>query len=395
MTDPGLAPGGRVPVRRAPRHLVRILVFLLLVLAAGSLIAREAARFFMANPTLNALILGVLAFGIVFSIRQVLRLQPEAAWLEGIRAGDPAMAARESPPLLAPLATMLRERGQRVALSAPAMRSVLDGILLRLDETREISRYLIGLLIFLGLLGTFWGLLQTVSTIGATIQSLNVSGSDASAMFDELRRGLEAPLGGLGTAFASSLFGLAGSLVLGFVDLQAGQAQNRFTTELEDWLAGIVRIGPGGPLAELEGGGSPAYVQALLEQTADHLEVLQRTIARSEDQRASVNQGLLQLAERMAGLTDQIRTEQHLLTRLVEGQDQATGLTQRLVTLAERQTPALDEASRAHLANLDVYLARLLEDQASGRQQVVDELRAEIKLLTRTIVAISGTDPRA
>ena len=194
---------------------------------------------FMSNPALNALIILVLAIGVVLAFRQVLRLYPEIGWVNHFRRADPGLAVKRPPVLLAPMAGILGSRVGRMTISAQMMRGILDSIATRLDEARDISRYMTGLLVFLGLLGTFWGLIQTVGSVGGVIQGLKPTG-DAASMFNSLREGLAAPLSGMGISFSSSLFGLAGSLVLGFLDLQSSQAQNRFYTELEDWLSTTV-----------------------------------------------------------------------------------------------------------------------------------------------------------
>jgi hypothetical protein len=199
----------------------------------------------MANPGLNTLIIGVLLVGIVYAFRQVLRLYPEIAWVNNFRISDPASTSEKSTPvLLAPMATMLRDRTGHLSLAAGSMRSLLDSVASRLEEQRETTRYLVGLLIFLGLLGTFWGLLQTVSSVGATIGTLDTNAGENTLLFDQLKEGLAGPLKGMGTAFSCSMFGLAGSLILGFLDLQAGHAQGRFYNELEDWLSGITELQP-------------------------------------------------------------------------------------------------------------------------------------------------------
>src|SRR5512143_3574241 len=225
----------------SPRiFLVRMLVFVILVGLVAFVLHKQIEVAFMANPGLNALIIGVLAIGIVLAFRQVVRLYPEISWVNNFRLADPGLAVERPPVLLAPMAAILGSRIGRMAISAQMMRGILDSIATRLDEARDIGRYMTGLLVFLGLLGTFWGLIETVSSVGNVIQGLKVGG-DAGSLFDSLRDGLAAPLGGMGISFSSSLFGLAGSLVLGFLDLQSSQAQNRFYTELEDWLASTVR----------------------------------------------------------------------------------------------------------------------------------------------------------
>ena len=226
----------------SPRiFLIRMLVFLILCGLIAFVLQRQIFNAFLANPWLNGLIIAVLLIGIILSFHHVIRLFPEVAWVNGYRSADPKLAGRREPKLLAPMAAMLGgERVDRVAISAQTMRAFLDSLANRLDEARDISRYLTGLLVFLGLLGTFWGLIETVGSVGTIINGLKIGG-DADTVFEALKEGLAAPLGGMGISFSSSLFGLAGSLVLGFLDLQTSQAQNRFYTNLEDWLATTVQ----------------------------------------------------------------------------------------------------------------------------------------------------------
>src|SRR5436305_542612 len=226
----------------SPRiFLVRMSVFLILGILLVIILYKQIWAAFLANPGLNALIICVLLVGILLAYRQVLRLFPEVNWVNSFREADPDLALARPPSLLAPMASILGERNAgRMAISPTIMRSLLDSIATRLDEARDLSRYMTGLLIFLGLLGTFWGLIETVGSVGKVIDGLKVGG-DAGQVLDGLKEGLAAPLGGLGLSFSSSLFGLAGSLVLGFLDLQTCQAQNRFYTDLEDWLSTTVR----------------------------------------------------------------------------------------------------------------------------------------------------------
>lgn len=373
--------------------LIRMSVFLVFVIGIVVALVGTLAAAFFANPVLNGVILGVLIIGIVYNFRQVLLLKPDTVWLEAVRNEDvPGTVPPRNPRLLAPLATMLADRRGRVMLSAVSMRSLLDGIGSRLDESRDLSRYMIGLLIFLGLLGTFWGLLQTVTSVGDVIGDLSVANQDMLGVFDDLKVGLEAPLEGMGTAFSSSLFGLAGSLVLGFLDLQTSQAQNRFYNRLEDWLSSYTRFS-GGTLAGEGDQSVPAYVSALLEKTADSLDDLRRILARGEEQREGAATNLLALSERLSTLTDHMRAEQDLMVKLVENQIEMRPVLERLAAGAT-QPAGLDEPSRAHLRNLDVYVTRLLEELVSGREQTVAELRGEIKLLARTIAAVAEDERR-
>jgi len=370
--------------------LWRMLGFLAAVVLLAGLLNNELSAAFTANLLLNVTILAVLVAGIAWNIRQVLSLAREVEWIEAFR--NPASGAQgASPKLLAPLANMLAtRRSERLSLSAMTMRSVLDGISSRLDEQREISRYATGLLIFLGLLGTFWGLLLTIGSVSAVIDGMSVGTGDINALFNQLKSGLSEPLRGMALAFSSSMLGLAGALVLGFLDLQAGQAQNRFYTELEDWLAGATRLSSGGGGGEGEGG-MPAYVQALLEQSAENMEELQRTMARNEEGRAQANQAVMALTERLSVLVDQMRASQVLMTRMAEAQAQLQPTLARMADAAGQG--AIDDATRGHIRNQELYLARLLEEVAQGRVQATAEIRNEIKVLARTIAALAD-EPR-
>jgi hypothetical protein len=236
----------KVKLTRPQIFLWRMSLFLILAVLLAVILDGQTGQIrasFMANPGLNGLIIGVLLIGIVYAFRQVLRLYPEINWVNNFRISDPGITTdKTTPVLLAPMATMLRDRTGHLSLATGAMRSLLDSVASRLEEQRETTRYLVGLLIFLGLLGTFWGLLQTVSTVGTTIGALDTNAGENVLLFDQLKEGLAGPLKGMGIAFSSSMFGLAGSLILGFLDLQAGHAQSRFYNELEDWLSGITEL---------------------------------------------------------------------------------------------------------------------------------------------------------
>ncbi|MBU8544885.1 MULTISPECIES: flagellar motor protein MotA [Roseomonadaceae] len=372
--------------------LWRMLAFLAAVAVLVGLLAGELATAFAANPMLNGVITLVLLLGIAWNIRQVLVLTAEVEWLEAFRNPNPGAPTRKPPRLLAAMASMLAgRRSERLSLSAMAMRSVLDGISSRLDESRELSRYATGLLIFLGLLGTFWGLLMTIAAVSDVIGGMSVGSGDINALFNQLKTGLAQPLRGMSIAFSSSMLGLAGALVLGFLDLTAGQAQNRFYSELEDWLAGATRLSSGALGGDGEGS-MPAYVQALLEQSAENMEELQRAIGRGEDGRAQSNQALMTLTERLSILADQMRAAQVLMSRMAESQSQLAPTLQRMAD-ANAQG-ALDDASRNHIRNQELYLARILEEMTQGRMQATTEIRNEIKILARTIAALAEEPPR-
>jgi hypothetical protein len=316
----------------SPRiFLVRMLVFLVLGGLLVFILHRQIWTAFLANPGLNALIIGVLVVGILLAFRHVLRLFPEIAWVNSFRLADPGLAHGRSPVLLAPMAAMLGQRGGSGAVISPQiMRSLTDSIASRLDESRDTSRYMTGLLVFLGLLGTFWGLIETVGSIGTVIQGLK-AGGDAASMFDSLRDGLAAPLAGMGISFSSSLFGLAGSLVLGFLDLQMSQAQNRFYTELEDWLATTVRdLGSeGGAVAGSSLPGASAEIRSAMER-------LREVIAETGSSKAATN-AMANLAEAIQGLVQNMRAEQQMIRNWAEAQADQHAQIRRLLEVLARE----------------------------------------------------------
>ncbi len=310
----------------SPRiFLLRMLVFLVLCSLIAVVLYKQIKDAFFFNPGLNALIVGVLFIGIILAFRQVIRLYPEVRWVNSFRIADPGLVLARHPKLLAPMAAILGgERSGRMMISQQTMRHLLDSIATRLDEARDISRYLTGLLVFLGLLGTFWGLIETVGSVGTIIQGLKVGG-DAGALFDTLKQGLAAPLGGMGISFSSSLFGLAGSLILGFLDLQSSQAQNRFYTDLEDWLATTVRE-YGSEVAVAGGGGE---LQAAVERLRSALE------------EGSASRGttaaMASLAEAIQALVSHMRTEQQMIREWADGQGEQNREIKRLLERLARQ----------------------------------------------------------
>src|SRR4051794_7959373 len=308
--------------------LVRMLVFLVLCSLILFVLYKQIIVAFFANPGLNALIGAVLLIGIILSFRQVIRLYPEVSWVNNFRIADPGLAIDRRPRLLAPMAAILGgERSGRMTITQQTMRHLLDSIATRLDEARDISRYMTGLLVFLGLLGTFWGLIETVGSVGKVIEGLKVGG-DAGSLFDTLKEGLAAPLGGMGISFSSSLFGLAGSLVLGFLDLQSSQAQNRFYTELEDWLSTIV----GDLSGEPDRHGAAAAMSGELRGA---IERLRETMAESSSSKATT--AMANLAEAIQGLVHHMRTEQQMIRDWVDAQAEQHRDVRRLLETLVRE----------------------------------------------------------
>lgn len=332
-----------VAVARPTLYLVRMIVFVLLAAIIGAILSTRLYQAFMANPGLNGLILFILLLGILYTFRMVLRLFREVNWINHFRITQPGLELQWKPRLLAPMAAMLREHQPGRPLSPQAMRSLLDSLAARLEESRDISRYLIGILVFLGLLGTFWGLLQTIASVGEVIRNLDVRAAESVTIFEELKAGLEAPLSGMGTAFASSLFGLAGSLVLGFLDLQAAQAQNRFYTDVEDWLSSITSITAGDAAAVASGGvrsdlahlhqGMAQLQQAVAQLMArmGKLVQAQKDGERQPEKAGATAQSLEQLATSIANLVEQMRREERLLQQWSQQYAQEQAKTQQLL----------------------------------------------------------------
>lgn len=422
-------------------YLIRMLLFLVAVAALAYLLHTDLIRVFRNTPILDGVIVGVMLLGIFFVFRQVILLWPEVKWIRRFQQREHNAPAPPSGSLnlLAPMAAMLGERQDQIRLSPTATRALLDGIATRLDERRELARYIIGLLIFLGLLGTFWGLLETIGSVADAINGLQVTAGDPLQMFGKLKDSLEGPLKGMSTAFGASLFGLSGSLVMGFLELQASQAQGRFHIELEEWLAGATSLSASSLPAEAPHS-IPAYVQALLERNAEGVDALIRALQRIEDSRRSTVTTYATLVERLASLAETVRTQQTLLARFTELSIELRGAVTRLsdrATASEEQIPhALAESERknaklvedvhgainrlsednarsrtslaedvrtalaklvehfpesdretaaAHQRNVEAHLGQLIEDSARDRTALADELRGELRLVARTI----------
>lgn len=313
----------------SPRiFLVRMLVFLILCGLIVTVLYKQVLAAFLANPGLNALIIAVLAIGILLAFRQVIRLYPEVRWVNSFRIADPGLSVDRRPTLLAPMAAILGDRVGRMSISQQTMRHLLDSIATRLDEARDISRYMTGLLVFLGLLGTFWGLIETVGSVGKVIEGLKVGG-DAGSVLETLKDGLAAPLAGMGISFSSSLFGLAGSLVLGFLDLQSSGAQNRFYTDLEDWLASTVREYTGDAGGVALAGSNTTEMRTALEKL--------RTTVEQMGSNTATSTAMASLAEAIQGLVQHMRSEQQMIREWADGQgEQGREIKKLLERLAKQ-----------------------------------------------------------
>jgi hypothetical protein len=385
------------------RQIVLMLIVVGLVIAGGWVVWPRVADVFLANIWLNGFIGCVFVLGVLACFWQVLQLMQSVVWIE--RVAREANRNAVAPRLLAPLAALLRSRGARMQISATSSRSILDSVGTRIDEARDITRYIINLLIFLGLLGTFYGLATTVPAVVETIRSLAPQeGETGLQVFDKLMGGLEAQLGGMGTAFSSSLLGLAGSLVVGLLELFASHGQNRFYRELEEWLSTITRFGFSASEAEGlgEASGDTAAIVGVLEQVARQMERLQAMQVGAEESRARTEGRLADLGQAVAMLADRLGADAGHMERLVAlagdrnaAQDRladAQGeLASRLAKLAE--DGGTDAESRMRLRSIDVQLLRILEELSAGRQESVTDLRTDLAALTAAVRQLTRSAP--
>lgn len=363
------------------RQILLMLIVLGLTAALVVLAYPSVAPVFLANPWLNGVIIGVFFIGVLACFFQVAQMVSSVRWIEGFAAETPGHELTKAPRLLAPLAALLRTRGKQAQISSSSSRSILDSVASRIEEVRDITRYIVNTLIFLGLLGTFYGLATTVPALVDTIRNLVPQEGEAGvAVFTRLMSGLESQLGGMGIAFASSLLGLAGSLVVGLLELFAGHGQNRFYRELEEWLSSITRLG----FAGSDGETSPE--QGAMVVMADHLsqqmEMLHSMIARSDENRNAADARLEQLMASMDRMTDRMRADdsETLLAQVVEGQT-------RLISALEKGSVGgdLDAESRLRLRSMDQQLLRILEELSAGRQEAMAELHNDISALNRSL----------
>jgi len=369
-------------------YLIRVLLFVLVILVIASFLIIPIGHAFMANAALNGMILGVFLFGLVFIVRKIALLSPEVAWISQHRSLNKQRLTKQRPPkLLAPIANMLGDKTNgKISLSATSLKSLLDSIDMRLSESRDTSRYLIGLLIFLGLLGTFWGLLETVGAVSNVIGGLSLKGGNLEKAFSDLKIGLDAPLSGMATAFSSSVFGLAGSLALGFIDLQLGQAQNRFYNDLEEWLSGLTKLSAGNNVTGDHEISGTAYQAALFEQTAESLDRLQRVMVHNEDGRDETNQHLIKINDSLHLIVDKLEAETQVIRDLSDNQERSNSAISRLTEYSQEKSK---DDYRQNLRNIDTQLSQLIKELKTGRDKSVEEIRQEIRLLARTIAVLA------
>lgn len=373
-----------VRVTRPTGPILFMLGFLVLVGVVAYFLAQTIGTVFNANPYLNGLILLVLAVGILYTFWQVNRLRMCIDWIDAFISERPGFEVIEPPRLLVSMAGMLRDRETRKSLSPTIVRAILDSIATRLDESREIVRYIASLMIFLGLLGTFWGLSITVPLVVETISNLAPEdGVDASEVFQRLVTNLGGQMRGLGTAFASSLLGLAGSLILGFLEILSGQAQNRFYRELEEALSQITRI----DRSEGGGGGGGGFLAETLERNFETMDELTAQLSTAEHRGTIANDRLESAAESLALVAERMQANNDATREMIDSQN---AMRAALETATERNKGVLggmDEGTRAHIDSIDRHILRLIEEVAAGRAEATADMRGEIRTLKRTIEA--------
>lgn len=362
-----------------PVRQIMLMIVVLGLVAIGCYLAYpRVAPVFLANPYLNGFILLVFVIGVFSCFRQVFQLISSVRWIEGFAVERLGHELVRPPSLMATLATLLGSRGARMQLSSSAGRSILDSVAQRIDEDREITRYIVNTLIFLGLLGTFYGLATTVPALVDTIRGLTPGeGESGIEVFQRLQQGLESQLGGMGVAFASSLLGLAGSLVVGLLEIFAGHGQNRFYRELEDWLSTITKVG----FSDGEGGGDSGVLASVVDHLTEQMEALQLMFTQTDIGRSETDARIEELSQSIGDLTDKLGAGQEtndLLVRVVEGQDKL------LEQLADSGVEGLDAESRMRLRSIDVQLLRVLEEMSAGRQEAIGTLRQEMANMMRT-----------
>jgi hypothetical protein len=408
---PGIGlPGARparasraAPPPRFTQPVSQILTMLLVAVltAVGGWVASPwVAPVFLTNPLLNGFIAVVFLVGVAATFWQVIQLSGSVRWIEGFAAQNPGHEAARPPRLLVPLAALLRERGVRAQISASSTRSILDSVATRIDEARDITRYLANLLIFLGLLGTFFGLATTVPAVVETIRSLNTSSGESPLdVFGRLLAGLEGQLGGMGTAFSSSLLGLSGSLVVGLLELFASHGQNRFYRELEEWLSSITKLGIAG--SDGDGAGDAGAVAAVLDQMAAQMDALETIFLQSDQNRTALDDRIATLAASVERIADRMATQDG---QLVEALGRFAATQDRMAAAIEAATEgpgtepaeaAADAEQRMRLRSIDVQLLRILEEISAGRQESIAEIRADLATLTRALRSISTAEHAA
>jgi hypothetical protein len=370
-------------------YFLRMTAFALSILTCVLVLKGPLGRIFLNNLFLNSVIMSCLIIGVTLCFYKLYRLKQEQQWLDTFEQGTERFPHAPKAQILAPLAIIFSDPHHGGTLSAVTAKSILSSVEARLDESHHVTRYLVGLLIFLGLLGTFWGLSETIGAIAGVINGIDMGSGEVKDAFQNLKKGLQSPLSGMGTAFSCSMFGLASSLIVGFLDLQVSGAGSKFYQTLEERLAMNTRLG--GNLDQNQSSSGPAYSMGLLEQTVESLANLQAQMRRTEDNRLSLVKTIQTLGEKMGQLTEQMSVHQNIMKKIAQNQiDLQESVLQISKATAENQK---DDTLKYHLRSLDATATKLLEESVEGRNRLTQELRNEIRVIARTLSAIaSGQD---
>lgn len=372
--------------------LLKTSLFIIAIVSGGLWLRGPLSGAFAHNVWLNGVILGAFIVGVVWAYKRLFSLMKEKKWLDALAIGEEKFPGVPQPSVLKPLQTYLAHNGasrhQPVAITM-----LLDSVDARLEDTRDVSRYLIGLMIFLGLLGTFWGLSQTIGAITGIISGIDVGAADIRQSFDVLKQGLQSPLAGMGTAFSCSMFGLAASMILGFLEVHLSKAGVRFFYDFEEKLAELLRVETVSVLTEdtdvFRGG--QAYTSSLMEQNAETLSRLLTVLQGQEDGRSNALKLTQTVAEKLTLLTEQMTVQQHLLQKIAQSHvDLQSQLYAFSKTVMDQQAhSSLNEGLKEYLRNLDTTTLRILEEMIEGRAQGVQDIRGEIRLVAKTISALA------
>lgn len=367
------------------RALLKLCIFIAVVAMGIFMIQDALIQAFLHNPVLNSMIFSIFGVGLCLNFFNLFRIYKEQRWLLLYDKGQERFPGVKSPTILRPFSIILTE-SQSHFFAPTIIRSLLESIDARLDTMRDLSRYIIGLLIFMGLLGTFWGLSHTIGAIAGVISGIDLGGGDVQNAFATLKQGLQSPLSGMGTAFSCSMFGLAGSLIVGFMDLQIARLITEFYHGLEDRLTSLTKLSPTAEGESVTHSG-PAYLQSLLEQTAETMSQLNHVMRKGEDNRTSVMKSIQSVGDRLTIMTEQMITQQQILKKITETQIQLQEALHQFHKI--QQSSPTDEALRQHLRSMDGTLLKLLEESIEGRNRGIHELRNEIRLVARTISALA------
>jgi len=381
------------------QQVVLMLISLLLVMVGGYLMFPSVAPIFLSSPYLNGVILTVFFFGILCCFWQIFVIIAAVNWVENFALDRPGHEFSDPPRLLIPLASLLKGRKSKTILTSSSLNSILDSVATRLNEARDLTRYVINLLIFLGLLGTFYGLAITVPEVVNTIKSLvPKEGQTGIEVFDNLMAGLEGQLGGMGTAFASSLLGLAGSLVVGLLELFANHGQNRFYMQLEEWLSSFTSIGIFGDNENVDESTKDGKISPIISAVGAQISELGQMFEKSIDNSFKTNQQINSLAkaiEELAGskvigsktVASTGGFDKTDLEKLVSSQKDLNTLIKG--HFGERSTRDLENLTR--LRNIEVQLSRLVDELANARQDTLSELRSDLAQLSKAIIDLART----